>query len=70
MVSPSSKSSPEDRVLQYLFDHPEGADFATLEKTTGLSGRTVVQTLAKLIDAGKARRAFPLFLAVKQARTS
>ena len=32
MVSPSSKSSPEDRVLQYLFDHPEGADFAPLEK--------------------------------------
>ena len=69
MVSPSSKSPPEDRVLQYLFHHPEGADFATLEKATGLSGRTIVQTLAKLIDVGKARRV-PLFLAVKQARTS
>ena len=46
MVPLSSKSSPEDRVLQYLFDHPEGADFATFEKATGLSGRTVVQTLA------------------------
>ena len=67
---PGPKSLPEDRVLQYLDDHPEGADFETLEKETSVSGRTIVPKLAKLIDACKARQDFPLFFAVTRARTS
>ena len=67
---PGSKSSPADRVLQYLYDHPEGADFDTLGKAVGVSGRMIVPILASLMDAGKIRRDFPLFLPVTPARTS
>ena len=66
---PGTKGSSDDRVLQYLCDHPEGADFDTLEGATGVSGRDIVQTLARLLDAGKTRREFPLFFAVEHART-
>ena len=68
--SGSKSSSPEERVLQYLYDHPEGAGFDTLEKATGVSGRNISRILARLIDTGKARGDFPLFFAVNQARTS
>lgn len=65
-----SRSSPDDRVLRYLCDNPEGADFDTLESATGVRGREIVQTMARLLDSGKARREFPLFFAAERGRTS
>ena len=65
-----SRSSPDDRVLRYLCDHSQGADFDTLESETGVRGREIVQTMARLLDSGKARRDFPLFFAAERGRTS
>ena len=65
-----SRSSPDDRVLLYLRDNPQGADFDTLENETGVRGREIVQTMARLLDTGKARREFPLFFAAERGRTS
>ena len=59
------ESSPVDLVLQYLDDHPQGANFDTLGKAAGLSGRLIVPILATLLDGGKIRQDFPLFLARK-----
>ena len=70
LKEPESKSSPDGRVLQYLCDHPQGADFDTLESATGVRGREIVQTMARLLDAGKARREFPLFFAAEPGQTS
>ena len=65
-----SGSSQDDRVLRYLCDHPQGAEFDTLESETGVRGREIVQTMARLLDAGKARREFPLFFAAERGRAS
>jgi len=70
LKEPESKSSPDGRVLRYLCDHPQGADFDTLESATGVRGREIVQTMARLLDAGKARREFPLFFAAEPGQTS
>ena len=70
LKGPESKSSPDGRVLRYLCDHPQGADFDTLESATGVRGREIVQTMARLLDAGKARREFPLFFAAERGRAS
>ena len=67
---PDSRSSPDERVLRYLCDHPQGADFDTLESATGVRGREIVQSMARLLDAGKARREFPLFFAAERGPTS
>ena len=70
LSEPDSRSSPDDRVLRYLRGHPQGADFDTLESATGVRGREIVQTMARLLDAGKARREFPLFFAAERGRAS
>lgn len=70
LSEPDSKSSPDDRVLRYLCDHPQGADLDTLESATGVRGREIVQTMARLLDAGKARQEFPLFFAAEAGRAS
>ena len=62
--------SPTDRVLRYLDDHPEGANFDTLEKAADVPARTIVLLMATLLDGGKVRHKFPLFLPVEQPRTS
>ena len=67
---PAPKLSPEDQVFGYLCNHPEGADFDTLEAATGITGRNIVTTLAKLLDTGRARREFPLFFAVELPRAA
>ena len=63
-------ASPEKRVLQYLYDHPQGAGFDTLQEAAEVSARVIVVAMATLIDTGKVRQAFPLFFAVAQPRTS
>lgn len=60
-------SSPTDLVLAYLDDHPGGANFDDLQKAAGVSGRVIVQLMATLLDGGKIRQEFPLFLPVKQS---
>ena len=62
--------SPTDRVLRYLDDHPEGANFDALEKATNVSAQAIVLLMATLLDGGKVRHKFPLFLPVEQPRTS
>ena len=69
-VGEDSLRQPASKVLRYLQDHPEGADFDTLEKATGVAGRHIVSALAGLIDTGKARRSFPLFFAVTRGQPS
>ena len=63
---PRPHSSPSDRVLRYLDDHPEGAKFETLEQVAEISARGIVPIMAHLLDEGKVRQQFPLFLPVKQ----
>ncbi len=63
---PVPHSSPTDRVLRYLDAHPEGADFTTLEKVAEISARGIVPIMATLLDGGKVRQQFPLFLPVEQ----
>ncbi len=70
LKEPDSKPSQDVRVLRYLCEHPHGADFDTLESATGVHGREIVQTMARLLDAGKARREFPLFFAVERGQAS
>lgn len=65
LSDPAPTSSPMDLVLQYLDDHPQGADFGVLEKAAGVSGRVIVPIVATLLDGGKIRQDFPLFLASK-----
>lgn len=67
---PDSKPSQDVRVLRYLCEHPQGADFDTLESATGVHGREIVHTMARLLDTGKARREFPLFFAVERGQAS
>ena len=62
---PRAQPPLEDRVLRCLRDHPDGADFDTLEAATGVSGRNIVSTMARLIDTGMIRREFPLFFPVE-----
>ena len=70
LSAPESRPSQDDRVLRYLCDHSQGVDFDTLESGTGVRGREIVQTMARLLDAGKARREFPLFFAAEPGQAS
>ena len=64
---PKASMMPSDRVLEYLRDHPEGADWDALEQETGLRGHNIVSLIGKLMDRGLVRQEYPLFCAVDGA---
>ena len=63
MTQPIKAAGAADSVLQYLKDHPEGADWDAIQAVAGLSEVELLRTLGILLDAGKVQRRSTKFFA-------
>ncbi len=62
--APPDPANVEERIVQFLQNHPEGTDFATTKKVVGLSGMNFARFVALLQEEHKIRQEGLLLFAV------
>ena len=63
MTQPIKVAGMADAVLQYLRDHPDGADWDTIQSVAGLSEVELLRMLGILLDSGQVQRRSHKFFA-------
>jgi DNA-binding response OmpR family regulator len=61
---PGARMNPEEKIMDYLRNHPEGADMAKLRGVVKMRVHETIQVIGPLMDAHKIRSSHPRFFAV------